>query len=331
MSESGPNDQDKDKATGTAQAAAALTPPAPEPAPAPPEAKATPEPQAGPKPEPRPEPKPESTHEPAPQKPRRSAWPVWFGLGFVILAGGEGYLFAQQQAHQADKTQLAVLRTQVADMRAATAKTAPLANLIDTQAELAQKQAALAAQVNAMQGMVTGDHGALAALQANAQDIGKLTARMARLNDVAAARMALESGQPLGVVQSAPPALQRFADTAPPTMAWLRESFPAAARAAEAASLSNNGQAGFWAQVKLRLEGLITIANGTHVIFGPPATAALRQARAALENDDLAKAVQALQTLSPPTQAAMASWLTPARQLLAARAALAQMAQQQGQ
>ncbi len=78
-----------------------------------------------------------------------------------------------------------------------------------------------------------------------------------------------------------------FADIAPPTMAQLRETFPAAARDAEAASLSNNGEAGFWAQVKLRLEGLITISNGNHVIFGPPAAAALNQVRAALANDDL--------------------------------------------
>ena len=321
MSETGPDKQETEQAPETVQDTAAPMLPAPDPA-------AKPEPPAPPPP---PEPKAAPKAEPPPQQPRRSFWPVWFGLGFVILAGGEVYLFVQQQAHQADKTQLAVLQSQVADMRAAAAKTSPLANLISTQADLAQKQAALAAQVGAMQGQVASDHGTLAALQANTQDIGKLTARMARLNDVAAARMALEAGQPLGAVQSAPPALQLFADTAPPTMAGLRESFPAAARAAEAASLSNNGQAGFWAQVKLRLEGLITISNGAHVIFGPPAAAALRQARTALANDDLAKAVQALQTLSPPTQAAMASWLTPARQLLAARAALAQMAQQQGQ
>ncbi|MBU6398155.1 MAG: hypothetical protein KJS74_08245, partial [Rhodospirillales bacterium] len=66
----------------------------------------------------------------------------------------------------------------------------------------------------------------------------------------------------------------------------------------------------------------------THVIFGPPAQAALNQMQAALANDDLAAAVAAANTLNPPTQAAMASWLTPARQLLAARQALASMARQ---
>jgi hypothetical protein len=130
------------------------------------------------------------------------------------------------------------------------------------------------------------------------------------------------------VVPNAPPALAVFADTAPPTMAQLRETFPAAARNAEAAGLSNSGHAGFWAQVKLRLEGMITISNGNRVIFGPPAAAALNRMRAALANDDLAAVISAADTLSPPTQAAMASWLTPARQLLAARQALTAMAQQ---
>ena len=264
---------------------------------------------------------------PAP-KPRRAAWPFWFTAGFVILAGGEVYLAVQQQAHEADKTTLAVLQAQVADMRAAAAQTSPVADLINTQAQMAQKQAMLAAQVNAMQGQMAQDHGALAAIQASTQDIGKLTQRMAQLNALAAADMALAAGQPLGVVQNAPPALALFADSAPPTMAQLRENFAAAARNAEAASLSSNGQAGFWAKVKLRLEGLITISNGTHVIFGPPAQAALNQMQAALANDDLAAAVAAANTLNPPTQAAMASWLTPARQLLAARQALASMARQ---
>ncbi len=296
-----------DKTPGTAPESALPVLPAPEPA-------AAPEPPPAPP--------------AAAPKPRRSTWSIWCGLGFVILAGGEGYLFAQQQAHQADKTNLAVLQTQVADMRAAADKTSPVADLISTQADLAQKYAVLAAQVNAMQGQVASDHGALAALQTNTADLGKLTARMAQLNAVAAANLALAAGQPLGVLPNAPPALAVFADIAPPTMAQLRETFPTAARNAEAASLSNSGQAGFWAQVKLRLEGLITISNGNHVIFGPPAAAALHQVRTALGNDDLAAAVAAADTLSPPAQAAMASWLTPARQLLAARQALAAMAQQ---
>ncbi|WP_298224233.1 hypothetical protein [Acidocella sp.] len=271
------------------------------------------------------------TPEQAPQKPSRAAWPIWFGLGFFVLAGGESYLFEQLQAQQANNTTLAVLQSQVADMREASLKTSPLTSLINAEANLAQKQAALAAQVNAMQGIVATDHGALTALQISTQDLGKLTARMAQLNSIAAARMALDAGQPLGVVPNAPAALAVFTNVAPPTMAQLRESFPAAARSAAAASIATNGQAGFWTKVKLRLEGMITISEGERVIFGPPAQAALNRMHAALANDDLAKAIATSNTLSPPVQAAMASWLNPARQLLAARQALAQMVRQQGQ
>jgi hypothetical protein len=263
--------------------------------------------------------------------PRRGAlWPLWLALAvlFLLLAAGEGYLLVQLQAL---RTPLAVMQAQLADMRAAAAKPTPLAQLLTAQEDQAQKLAALAAQLNAMQGQLAADHGALTALQVNTGDIGKLTARLERLNAAAAASMALEAGQPLGAIPGAPPALQVFADNAPPTMAQLREEFPAAARAALAASLAANGQAGFWARARLRLEGLVTIADGERVIFGPPAAAALNRARAALANDDLAGAVAALDTLPPNVQAVLASWLTPARQLLAARAALVQMATRQDQ
>lgn len=265
---------------------------------------------------------------PPPARAPRRVWPYWLAAGFIILAGGEAYLFVQQQAHQADKTQLAVLQVEVDDLRADAAKTSPVANLIAAQAQLEQKQTMLAAQINALQNQVTADHGALAALQINAQEIGTLTARMARLNNVAAARMALEAGQPLGVIPNAPSALAVFADSAPPTLAQLKAAFPAVARHAAAVSLEDNGQSTVWARVKLRLEGLITISDGTHVIFGPPAAAALNHMRVALANDDLAGAVAAAASLSAPTQAAMASWLIPAQQLLAAQQALTNMARQ---
>ena len=47
-----------------------------------------------------------------------------------------------------------------------------------------------------------------------------------------------------------------------------------------------------------------------------------------LGNNDLAKAVAAGNQLSPAVQSTMASWLIPARALLAAQAALADMAKQ---
>lgn len=258
---------------------------------------------------------------PAPRAARRT-WPYWLAASFIILGGFEAYLFVQQQAHQADKTQLAVLQVEVRDLRTNADKTSPVADLITAQAQLTQKQAALTAQLNALQNQVTSDHGALAALQINAQEISKLTARMAQLNSIAAARMALDAGAPLGTIPDAPPALAVFANTAPPTLLQLKEAFPAVARHAEAASLADNDHIKFWDRVKLRLAGLITIANGQHVIFGPPAAAALEAMRTALANNDLAKAVDAANSLSAPTQSAMADWLVPARQLLAAQQAL---------
>jgi len=260
-------------------------------------------------------------------KPRRSAWPVAFTLGFLLLAGGEGFLWYSQQAHRADTTQLAVLRAQMDDLRAAAARTAPAPDSLTAQADLAQKFAALAAQVNAVQAQTAADHGALSMLQANSTDLGKLTTRIALLNALETARLALESGQPLGTIPNAPPALAKFANNPPPTEAALREAFPDAARAAETASLSAQGKTGFWDQVRLRLESVITISNGTHVLFGPPAAAALNQAQAALDAGDLAGAVAHVQTLSLTAQRAMGGWLPQAQALLAARAALVTLAQ----
>ena len=264
---------------------------------------------------------------PAAPRPSRSAWPVVFTLGFLVLGAGEGYLWYNQQAHQADATQLAVLRTQMDDLRAETAHAAPAPNSVTVQADLAQKYADLAAQVNAMQAQEAADHGQLSQMQANSTDLGKLTTRIALLNALATARMALDAGQPLGSIPNAPPALAQFATSAPATEAALRQSFPEAAEAAEAASLSPDGKVGFWARTKLRLEGIITISNGDTVLFGPPAAAVLNQAGAALTAGDLAGAVADLQALSPPAQAAMAGWLAQAKALLDARAALMAMAQ----
>lgn len=260
-------------------------------------------------------------------KPRRSLWPVAFTLGFLVLAGGEGYLWYSAQAHRADATQLAVLQAHMQDVLAAQARAAPAPDSVTVQADLAQKYVALAAQLDAVQAQAASDHGTLSVLQANAADLGTLTKQMTLLNALGTARLALDAGQPLGQIPGAPDALAQFADTAPPTEAQLRESFAPAAKAAEEASLSGNGKAGFWAGVRLRLEGMMTISSGSRVVFGPPAAAALNTAQAALENGDLAGAVAALQDLGPGAKQAMGGWLGQAQALLAARAALVAMAQ----
>jgi hypothetical protein len=251
---------------------------------------------------------------------RRSLWPFAFAAGFLLLAAGEFLLW---QLHQPQAAQLAVLTAEVTDLRSAAARSP-----VSAEADLSLKLADLAAQLNAVQSQAAADHGALGELQANAADLTQLTARITTLSALESARIALESGAPLGTLANAPPALAQFAQTPPPTEAALRLSFPAAAQKAEAASIAGAPHGGFWSQVLARLESLITIREGTHVLAGPPAAGALAAAQTDLDAGDLAGAVAQLQTLSSATQAAMGTWLTQAKALLAARAALVSMASQ---
>jgi hypothetical protein len=140
--------------------------------------------------------------------------------------------------------------------------------------------------------------------------------------------MALDAGQPLGTIANAPPALSIFATTPPPTEAALRLGFPAAARAAEAASVAGDTKGGAWAHALARLENFVTVSAGSHVLIGAPAAAVIGQARTLLEAGDLAGAVAQLNTLSTTTQQAMGGWLDQARALVAARAALVTVARQ---
>jgi hypothetical protein len=264
----------------------------------------------------------------APAKPRRSLWPVFFVLGFLILAGGEAYLWFLHQKSAADATELAVLQAQMSDLQTLTAKAQPAADSVTVQADLAQKFADLAAQVNAVQAQAAADHGALTSLQANAADLTKLTTRIALLNGLETARMALDAGQPLGAIPGAPPALAQFAQTPPPTQAQLQLSFPAAAKAAESASIAGDAKGSYWSRVLARLENFITVSDGNRVVLGAPAAAVLTQAQTLLDAGDLSGAVDQIGLLSLPTQQAMSGWLAQARALLAARQALIAMAGQ---
>jgi hypothetical protein len=267
----------------------------------------------------------------APVAARRAGWGfLLLGLICVLLrAGGEGYLWYLGQTRDAVQgTQLAVLQAQMADVRAQVTQARPAPDSVVVQADLAQKFAALAAQVNAMQTQLAADHGTLTTLQANSADLTKLTARVALLNQIETARMALDAGQPLGPVADAPPALAQFSATPPPTEAALVIAFPAAARAGAAASVGGAAKTSYWTRVRARLENLVTVSDGTRVVLGAPAAGVLLQARELLDAGDLAGAVARLDTLSVTTQQAMSGWLGQARALLAARAALIAMAGQ---
>ncbi|HTJ90806.1 MAG TPA: mitofilin family membrane protein [Acidocella sp.] len=282
-----------------------------------------------PVPTPTPEPTAEPAPEPAPRPTRRPRWPyALLALILLLIAAGEAYLWVRLKAEAANATQLAVLQAQVADLRALAIRTQPASGSIATQADLSVKLATVAAQLNAVQSQMAADHGALTTLQSNTVDLAKLTRRITLLNQLAAARMALDAGQPLGIIANAPPALSIFASEPPPTEASLRLGFPAAARAAEAASVAGDTKGGVWAHAVARLENFVTISAGSHVLIGAPAAAVIAQARTLLDAGDLAGAVAELGKLSATTQAAMGGWLTQARALVAARAALAEMARQ---
>ncbi len=294
-----------------------------------PDSAAVPAPASVAKPAPKPAPNPAVAVPVKPPKPRTSLWPLIGVLGFCVLAGGEGYLWTlHQTASVAANAQIAVLQAQLNAVQAQANRAQPAPDSVSVQADLGEKLTLLTAQVQAMQAQFAADHGALATLAANNVDVTKLSAKIVSLNRLESARIALESGLPLGDIPNAPPALAKFASIAPPTQAALQLSFPAAAAAANDASVARAANGSFWTGALQRLESLVTISNGTHVIVGAPAAAITAQAQILLEAGDLAGAVNALNGLSPTTQAAMGDWLAQAKALLAARAAIIALADQ---
>lgn len=139
---------------------------------------------------------------------------------------------------------------------------------------------------------------------------------------VEAALLALAAGQKLGDLPGAPPALARFADAAPPTMASLRLSFTAAAREALGASRAPSDGKPLMTRLWAQAQELVTVRQGDHVLVGDPAAGLLAQARSALDAGDLEAAAGHIGSLQGDAAQAMAGWLAQARALLAARAAL---------
>jgi hypothetical protein len=150
--------------------------------------------------------------------------------------------------------------------------------------------------------------------------------RATRTARILAAQLALDVGLKLGDLPGAPPALARFASTAPPTDAGLRQEFPAAARAALAASRPPTDGKPLLDRVWAEAQDLVTIRQGDHVLVGDPTAGVLARARTALDAGDLAGAVAAVGSLSGAPAQAMAGWLADARALLDARSALAEWA-----
>jgi hypothetical protein len=151
-------------------------------------------------------------------------------------------------------------------------------------------------------------------------------AEVARVARIEAALVSLQTGKPLGVIAGAPPEVARFATAAPPTEAGLRESFPALAEHAAAVSQPDLSGRSFWQRALTRLQSAVTVRQGSDVLVGDPASGILSDARQKLQDGDLAGAVATLHLLTGPAAAAMQDWVQQADALLAARAALADLA-----
>jgi hypothetical protein len=159
-----------------------------------------------------------------------------------------------------------------------------------------------------------------------AGQIGSLADKQSRAARLQAASAALDAGQPLGSLPGAPPALQRFAQTPPPTEAALRLSFDDAARSAQLASRPAVDDKPFLDRVWARAQQSVTVRQGDRVLVGDPIAGVLEHAKQALDAGDLAGSVTALDGLAGPAAAALAPWKADAQSLLDARTALLSLA-----
>jgi hypothetical protein len=209
-------------------------------------------------------------------------------------------------------------------------------NTADTQ--LAGRYDALAGRVDALSGKADSEQATLAqqiagleaqlnSVAAAVQQITALSDRAARTARIEAVRAALNAGQKLGDLPGAPPALTRYAVATPPTEAALRLGFPAVERAAMAASQPDTTGQPFLERAWARAQTLVTVRQGDNVVVGDAASGVLARARTELQAGDLAGAVAVLADLKGAAAAAVADWLDQAKALLAARAALTDMAE----
>ncbi len=205
------------------------------------------------------------------------------------------------------------------DKAARDALAASLGGRIDAGA--AQDKAALAA----LSGKVDALDGRLATVEQSSGKVAGLAARAGSMAQLQSAQDNLAAGRKLGPIAGAPPALARYADTAPPTEAALRLSFADAAEAAREASQPQNAQRPFLGRMWSRVQQAVVVRQGDQVIVGDPAAGVLARAGDAMGAGDLPGTVEIVESLQGPARQAMAPWLAQARQLLDARAALSSL------
>ena len=269
-------------------------------------------------------------HGPTPSHSPRNALPVFTAIGFLCLAFAFFYLWQlirHDDQPSVDPARIASLEGQTRDLRQVLAS---FEQRLDTlERRPAATGSAAPVDLRPLESRLSAlETRPMTAPAAAPVDLAPLEARLAtaeRIARVQAASLALEAGQPLGMIPQAPPALARYATAPPPSLATLRAAFPEIARLARAAS--RPAAASGWAdRVTQSLAGLVTIRRGNDVLIGAAAAAILAAARDRLDAGDLPGAVSALDALDPGAAAAAAGWKADAQALLVARAALAAMA-----
>jgi hypothetical protein len=248
----------------------------------------------------------------------------------VASAASEDALKQQLSALSDRLTQVQATEAAQAQQTQSLPSAADVANLATRVDAVAQRETKDSDSVRQDLGLVQQQ---LASLTSQQQALGKstsalpqLTAKADRLGQLLRAEEALNAGMPLGTITDAPPALARFATTAPPTEAQLRLSYAAAAQAADKAGQPQPDNGRFWHRVLVHVEDLVTLRQGDHVILGDETSGVLAHAQRLLDAGDLSGALTVLDTLTGPAAAAMAPWEAQAKAVVAARQALAQMA-----
>jgi hypothetical protein len=248
----------------------------------------------------------------------------------VASAAPDTALAPQLAALSARLTQLQAVESAQAQQTQTLPSAADVSNLATRVDAIAQRESkdgdAVRQDLTLVQQQLVGVTSQTQSVAKATNALPQLTAEADRLAQLVRAEAALNAGLPLGSIDNAPPALARFADTAPPTEAALRLSFPAAAKAADKASSPQPAQGRFWHRVLVRVEDLVTLRQGDHVIMGDETAGILAHAQETLDAGDLAGTLAVLGTLSGPAATVMAPWEAQARAVLDAREALAKMA-----
>ena len=253
------------------------------------------------------------------------------GLLLVFGLGAWNWQEAARQEHAQQiltkqqeilSAQTIALQLRVAKLEQAPQNGAPA----DAVTALGQRLAAIEARKPIDMTALTARLDALESHPSAPTDLAPVLARQADLARLLRAAMALNNGQKLGVIPGAPPALARFADVAPPTLARLRAEFPAVVTAAETASRPSTAGLPFSERMWRKALSLVTVRNGTDVLIGAPASVVLAQAQGDLDAGNLAAAIVTLGSLDPAALAVTAAWRGQAQALLDAQAALEAMA-----